>query len=111
MSIKVQLTGDIPYYLTPGDKFLITFDISSWVGVDQINSVAYSAIDEAGENDTTCFDSDKSEKTATIFKPYIQAGAVDAKKFILKCVITTLLAYVKTFYVIIKVNANLAQQN
>ena len=109
MSIKVELTANIPYYLTPGDKFLISFDISSWVGVDNISSVVYSAIDEAGEVDETCYDTDKSEKTSTVFKPYIQAGTVDAKKFILKCLITTLLAYTKAFYVIIKVNENLAQ--
>lgn len=109
MSIKVQLTGNIPYYLSPGDEFLITFDISSWLGSDQIASVAYSASDEAGDPDTTCFDELKSSFTTTVFKPYIQAGAVNAKKFVLECEVTTLLSYVKTFYIIIKVNEDLAQ--
>jgi hypothetical protein len=109
MSIKVQLSAQIPYYLSPGDEFLITFDISSWLGTDQIASVAYSASDETGAVDTTCYDSTKSSYTATVFKPYIKAGAVNAKAFVLECVVTTLLAYKKSFYVIIKVNEDLAQ--
>jgi hypothetical protein len=109
MSIKVQLTGNIPYYLSPGDEFLVTFDISSWLGTDQIASVAYSASDETGAVDTTCYDSNKSSYTATVFKPYIKAGAVNGKKFVLECEVTTLLAYKKSFYIIIKVNENLAQ--
>lgn len=109
MSIKVQLAAQIPYYLSPGDEFLITFDISSWLGTDQIASVAYSATDETGAADTTCFDTNKSSFTTTIFKPYIKAGLVDAKAFTLECIVTTLLTYKKSFYVIIKVNENLAQ--
>ena len=109
MSIKVQLSAQIPYYLSPGDEFLITFDISSWLGTDQIASVAYSASDETGAADTTCFDPAKSSLTATIFKPYIKAGAINAKAFVLECEVTTLLEYVKSFYVIIKVNEDLAQ--
>ena len=111
MSIKTQLTGEIPYYLTPGDEFLISFDISTWLGTDEIDTVAYSATDEAGETTTACYDSDKSEKTTNIFKPYIKAGDTNAKKFILECEITTVSTYVKTFYIIFKVNENLAQQN
>ena len=34
----------------------------------------------------------------------------NAKKFILECEITTVSSYVKTFYIIFKVNENLAQQ-
>ena len=111
MSIKVQLTAQIPYYLTPGDEFLVLFDISSWLGSDEIQSMAYSAIDETGDVSTACFDSDKSEIAQNIFKAYIKAGDTNAKKFIIKCLVTTLLSYVKAFYIIIKVNENLAQQN
>ena len=111
MSIKVELTVEIPYYLTPGDEFLVSFDISSWIGSDSIDTVDYSAVDEDGEVTVECFNSGKSSKTDTVFKPYIKAGDTDDKKFILKCLVTTLLTYVKAFYVIINVSETKAQSN
>jgi hypothetical protein len=111
MSIKCQVTGEIPYNLSPGDKFLITFDISSWLGTDEISSVAYSATDENGVAATVCFDSDLSQKTTTVFKPYIKAGDVDNKKYTLKCLVTTMTSYLKAFYVIIPVNEGKAKKS
>jgi hypothetical protein len=110
MSIKVQITGEVPYYLTAGDEFLVSFDISSWIGSDQIDTVDYSAVDESGEVTVECFDANKATKTNTIFRPYIKAGDEDQKKFILKCLVTTLLSYVKAFYVKFEVNETLAQK-
>lgn len=110
MSIKVQITGEIPYYLTPGDEFLTSFDIDSWLGTDEIGSVDYSAIDENEEVTVVCFDTDKSTYTTDAFKPYIKAGDDDSKQYILKCLVTTLLSYVKAFYIIIKVNESKAKK-
>ena len=110
MSIKVHLTGEVPYYLTVGDEFLVSFDISSWIGTDQIDTVDYSAVDESGTVTVECFDSNKASKTTTIFKPYIKAGDEDQKKFIVKCLVTTLLTYVKAFYVKFEVNEAKAQE-
>ena len=50
MTINCEDTGFVPYEINPDDQFQISFDISTWLDTDTISSVAYSAVDENGDD-------------------------------------------------------------
>ena len=53
MSINTKTIGQIESPLGTADEVQVTFDISTWLGTDEINSVVYSAVDEVSANATT----------------------------------------------------------
>lgn len=101
MSINTNAVGVIPSSVAPGDEHAISFDISTWLGTTEISSVAYSAVDEYGDDATTdVLVSAKNSNTTTIIKPYIKGGTAGIS-YTVKCVITANNANAskKTFYV------------
>ena len=103
MTINCGIIGVIPYDLTPGDEFLASIDISTWLGSETISAVTYSAKDESGNTVTTCYDSDSSEFTNTMIKPYIKAPSTDDKTYFVKALVTTVNSYKKAFYISFRV--------
>jgi len=99
MTIEMTTLGVLPDYKAPDDQFQITIDISDWLETDQIDSVAYSAVDENGDTaTTTVLDSLKHTNTTTVIKPYIKGGTHEVT-YTVKCVATTVLGDKKTVYV------------
>lgn len=100
MTIECETVGWIPFDIAPDDEFQVTFDISSWLGIDQISSVDYSAEDESGNDATSdVLDAGEHDNTATVIKPYIKGGGVDDKEYMVKCKVTSVSGYTKSFYV------------
>lgn len=100
MSINCKTIGEIEQPLGSTDEFQISFDISSWLGTDEISSVAYSAVDERGASATaTALDALKHANTTAIIKPYIKGGAANNKRYTVKMIATTVNVYKKAFYV------------
>ena len=100
MTTNCKTIGEIEEPLGSTDEFQITFDISSWLGTDEISSVAYSAVDERGVSATaTVLDALKHANTTTIIKPYIKGGITNNKRYTIKMIPTTVNAYKKAFYV------------
>jgi hypothetical protein len=105
MTIECELTGRIPYDIAPDDEFQVTFDIAEWLGDDQISSVAYSAVDEDGESATAAvLDAAEHDNTETVIKPFIKGGGTNDKKYTVKCEVTTVTGYTKSFYIKFRVN-------
>lgn len=98
MTIEMQNLGNIPYSLSPDDQFQITIDIATWLGTDEISSVAYSAVDQDGNNETSnVLDAAKHTNTNTVIKPYIKGGT-DDEIYTVKCLVTTTGTDKKAFY-------------
>ena len=64
-------------------EFLVSIDISKWLGTEEINSVAFTAKNKAtGESaTTTAIDTVKCTYTATVVKPFIK-GTSDGETYI-----------------------------
>jgi len=100
MSTNVRTVGRIESPLGSSDEFQVEFDISTWLGTDVIDSVAYSAVDETGTTATaTVLDAAKHANTNTIIKPYIKGGGTANKQYTVKMLVTTVNAYKKAFYI------------
>ena len=100
MTINCKDIGVLPYNLAVADSFQLTFDISTWLGVDTIASVVYSATDGYGTDVTaTALVLAKHTNTTTIIKPWILIPATVNKHYTVKMVVTTAAAMVKSFYI------------
>ena len=100
MTINCKDIGAIPYNLASGDGFQATFDISTWLGVDTIASVVYSATDERGTDVTaTALTLANHTNTTTVIKPWILGSAISNKHYTIKMVVTTAAAMIKAFYI------------
>ena len=79
------------------DQFQATFDISTWLGTDTISAVAYSAVDNDG-NDASAdvLDAASHDNTSTVIKPYIKGGA-DGVVYTVKMLVTTAGGDAQTF--------------
>jgi len=98
MSISCDDIGIMPYEINPDDQFRVTFDISAWLGSDTIDSVAYSAADEDGNDETdNVLDSDEHQNTTTVIKPYIKGGTT-GETYTVKMLVTTAAGDKKAFY-------------
>ena len=93
--------------LSPGDEIQMSFDISSWLGTDQIISVVYSAVDERGANaTTTVLNPLKHTNTATVISPWIKAGATPDKHYTVRITPTTINGEIKAFFIKFSVKGN-----
>lgn len=100
MSIECLDVGYIPYDLNPDDQFRISMDISTWLGDDTIESVEYSAVDDAGTDVTaTVLDADQHSFTTTVLQPYVLGGGVDDAIVKIKMKVTTTGGDLKAFYI------------
>ena len=101
MTINCKDIGAIPYNLASGDGFQVTFDISTWLGVDTIASVVYSATDGRGTDVTaTALKLANHTNTTTVIKPWILGPAAGSNKhYTIKMVVTTAAAMKKAFYI------------
>ena len=101
MTINCKDIGALPYDLVPADGFQVTFDISTWLGVDTIASVVYSATDGRGTDVTaTELLLANHTNTTTIIKPWILGPAAgNNKHYTIKMVVTTAAAMTKAFYI------------
>ena len=100
MSINCKDIGVIPYNLAAGDGFQVTFDISTWLGVDTIASVVYSATDGQGTNVTaTALTLANHTNTDTVIKPWILGPVGSNKHYIIKMAVTTNGAMTKSFFI------------
>ena len=100
MTINCKDIGAIPYNLASGDGFQVTFDISTWLGVDTIASVVYSATDGRGTDVTaTALKLANHTNTTTVIKPWILGPASSNKHYTIKMVVTTASAMIKAFYI------------
>lgn len=100
MSTNCEIIGHIEQPLSPGDEVQPTFDISAWLGTDEIASMVYSATDESGTNVTaTVLTLAKHSNTTTVIKPWIKGGATNNKQYTVKMVATTVNAEIKAFYI------------
>ena len=100
MTINCKDIGAIPYNLASGDGFQTTFDISTWLGVDTIASVVYSATDGRGTDVTaTALTLANHTNTTTVIKPWILGPASSNKHYTIKMVVTTTAAMIKAFYI------------
>ena len=100
MTINCKDIGVLPYSLTPGDGFQLTFDISTWLGVDTIVSVVYSATDEYGDDVTaTALTLANHSNTTTVIKPWVLGAATTNKQYTVKMAVTTAAAMKKAFYI------------
>ena len=98
MTIEFETLATLPDYVHPDDEFGVTMDISSWLGVDTIVSVAYTAVDDDGDvATTTAIDAAQCSNTNTVITVYVTGGAHDTW-YIVKCVVDTAAGDVKTFY-------------
>jgi hypothetical protein len=109
MTIKCKETGVIPYPIAPDDEFQVDFDISTWMGLDSISSVAFSAVDEDGTNSPGVLNGGGHDSAQTI-QPYLKGGGTDHKSYTVKCKVTTLAGYKKSFYVKFSVDEIAAAQ-
>ena len=99
MTINCDDMGFIPYELNPDDKFQVTMDISTFLGIDTISSVVYSAVDADGTDATAAvLDADSHENTATVIKPYV-LGGTDGAVYTIKMMVTTTAGDDKAFYI------------
>ena len=100
MTINCNTIGIINSPLGTSDEFQVTFDISTWLGTDTINTVAYSAVDETGADATaTVLTLANHTNTTTVIKPYIKGGGTDDKRYTIKMIATTVNVYKKAFYI------------
>ena len=101
MSTNCKVIGHIEQPLSPGDEVQPTFDISSWLGTDEISGIpVYSATDERGTDVTaTVLTLAKHTNTTAVLKPWIKGGATSNKQYTVKMVPTTLNAEKKAFYI------------
>jgi len=101
MTINCKDIGVLPYNLAVADSFQLTFDISTWLGVDTIASVVYSATDGRGTDVTaTALVLANHTNTTTIIKPWILGPAAGSNKhYTIKMVVTTAAAMKKAFYI------------
>ena len=100
MTINCKDIGAIPYNLASGDGFQVTFDISTWLGVDTIASVVYSATDGRGTDVTaTALKLANHTNITTVIKPWILGPASSNKHYTIKMVVTTASAMIKAFYI------------
>ena len=100
MTINCKDIGAIPYNLASGDGFQVTFDISTWLGVDTIASVVYSATDTIGTDVTaTALTLANHTNTNTVIKPWILGPVGGNKHYTIKMVVTTAAAMIKAFYI------------
>jgi len=104
---KVFSIGDAK---PPESEFFVEIDISEWLFGESILRVVYSAKNtETGEIVTsTVLDTSNSTNTATIIKPWIQAGLSVAKYcVIMKVTSNGTPASVETWYLIFETDDNL----
>ena len=100
MTINCKDIGAIPYNLASGDGFQVTFDISTWLGVDTIASVVYSATDGRGTDVTaTALTLANHTNTTTVIKPWIKGPTGGNKHYTVKMFVTTAAAMTKSFYI------------
>lgn len=100
MTIDCDDIGFVPYELNPDDEFQVTMDISTWLGVDTIAGVVYSAVDDDGEDATAVvLDDGQNTNTNTVIKPYLKGGT-DGSKYSIKMLVTTDGGDEKAFYII-----------
>ena len=100
MTIQCKTVGEIPYPIGSSDEFQVTFDISDWLGTDEIDSVDYSAVDETGADASTdVLDAANHANTTTVIKPYIKGGGTNNKQYTVKMIVTTVNIYKKAFYI------------
>lgn len=95
----------------PDSEFFVEIDISEWLGTEEISSVVYTAKNmETGETVTsTVLDAANNTNTATIIKPWLQAGLSSAKYCItMKATSNGSPASVDEFYLIFSIDDNLA---
>ena len=104
MSTNCKTVGRINEPLGSNDEFQVTFDISTWLGTDEISSVAYSAVDERGDDATAdVLDAGKHAHTTSVIKPFLKGGGTNKKQYTVKMLPTTVNAYKKAFYIKFKV--------
>lgn len=100
MTTNCKVIGQIEQPLSTGDEVQPTFNIATWLGTDEISSVAYSAVDERGKDATaTALTLAKHSNTTTIMKPWIKGGAANNKQYTIKMVATTVNVEKKSFYI------------
>ena len=100
MTINCKVIGEVPNPIASDDEFQVSFDISTWLGTDEISSVAYEAYDEKGDDAAAnVLDAAKHSNTTTIIKPYIKGGGTNNKRYTVKCLVTTVNTYKKSFYI------------
>ena len=100
MTINCKTIGEILQPLGSSDEFQVSFDISTWLGTDEISSVAYSAVDETGADATAdVLTLANHANTTTIIKPYIKGGSTNKKQYTVKMLPTTVNGYKKAFYI------------
>lgn len=98
MTISCDDVGYIPYEINPDDQFQVTFDISTWLGSDTIASVAYSAMDADGNDETAnVLVAESHQNTTTVIKPYIK-GNTTGEIYTVKMLVTTSTGDKKAFY-------------
>ena len=70
------LTDPKPIYA----EWLVSIDLTTWLGTEEISAVTYVAEDKKTRKvmTSTVLDTTKCTNTATVVKPFIQAGASGA---------------------------------
>ena len=100
MSINCKTIGHIEQPLGSSDEVQPTFDISSWLGTDEILSVVYSAYDETGADATArALTLAKHTNTTTVMKPWVKGGDINNKRYTVVMLPTTVNLEKKAFYI------------
>ena len=98
MTIEFESLAEYPDWVHPDDEFGVDIDISTWLDADTISSVAYSAVDDDGDDaSTTVVDVAQCSETTDTITLYIKGGSHD-EWYIIKMIVSTAGGDEKTFY-------------